>query len=746
MAEKVEGLSARLKFEGAAAILGMDRTSKAFKRLGDSAQTLGAGVQNVKKGFAGMGIAAAAVGVGIGASIKKFATFDGQMATVKAVLGEARRKDFPALTAEAEKLGATTKFTATQAAEAMEELARAGLGPKKVLSSIGPVLAGAAADGIDLATAAKINVSAMAQFGLKASDSTRIMDTLAFVSRNTKSNMIALSEGMKFVGLKATAMKIPFEDTIASLGALNDVGLDATLAGTALKNMMVKMAANAKRGRIGIRGFNFAIKRTNDGQLDLNATMQDAVVQLAKIPGDMKRAQIATQLFGIRGESAFLAFKALTKVKTDILFKNLAKNAKGTAKEMARMQLDSLQGKFTLLSSAVDGFMTRIGRAFSPEVTGLANRLMGGLGKNSKEFISGLKEGIQGAKSIFSAFISTLKGAGRFVHGLLGPLSPFGADGAGVKGFTSLAVKAAAFGLSIKLVTKLLGRMASVAKGSFQIIKGSLGFLKVGAGGLMGFLTKKFPALTKVLPRGLDKLAKGVGAIEKITAQPVRVVNFDEAGGIGGGAGGVGGGAGAGAGQAAAGGGFFTKAINAKSIGGIAKIAGGVAVAGTVGWQIGRGIAKALGTDKKLADAGVKSMLKMTGREELNKSISQQRATLSGFRQIAAFRKLRQSGIEDVRRGDKKQAITRELVRARVLGTLKGRSQEEIALVMKQMLPALQQFKTAADVIKEGRPLEVIVKVDGREIGKAAATAKDEAAARGAKPSATPKRLRSKSR
>lgn len=563
-----ETLTAKLQFQGDRAISGMRRASGAFSKMQAHARMAKEGVQNLKKGFAGFNIVMAGVAAGVAASVKKFADFDGQMGAVKAVLGKEAAPEFENLERLAEKLGATTEFTATQSAEAMESLARAGFKTNQIMSAVPEVLAAASAESMDLGTAADIVASNIKAFHLEASDAARVADTLAFVSSKTNTNMVGLQEGMKFVAPVAKQMGIQIEDTAAALGVLADVGLKGTLAGTGLKNALLKISKVAKGGKVPIGKYSAEIVKTASGGIDLSKTMFNVTAALQKIKEPTARAQAAMKLLGLRGMGSAAAFDALGKNQELVnkLFVKMRERAKGTAKTMAEMRLDTLKGDFKLLESAVASFMTTIGRLvrdfIRPFIRGgegitktigdagkAITKMWGakgelgrafmeqdlitqGANKTIVEFARGFVEGIKSAKNIFGIFVDALKLAWKPVKALFAPLGLLGSGGSGVKGVTKLAIQAVAIGVAIKTATSLFSRFATVVKGSVNIIKGALGGIKGAVTGTVNLLATKFPKLAKVLPPGMRKLTGAVAAAEKITAQPVRIVNFDEMVGV----------------------------------------------------------------------------------------------------------------------------------------------------------------------------------------------------------------------
>lgn len=339
------------------------RLSVASKAL----RSFGRGLAKAGKliGVAAGGAGISALTAAIGFSIKKFTDFSGAMGALKAKLGQEAAPAFGMLESKAKELGMTTQFTAIQAADAMKTLATAGFKPLEIISSIGPVLNAAAAEEMNLATAADIVASNIRAFRLEAEDATRVADVLAFVSSKTNTSMTALQEGMKFAAPVAKEMNVSFEDTAATLGLLADIGIKGTLSGTAFKNAMLKMAKGAKHGKIALGRFNAEVVKNEEGGIDVRKTMLNMGKALEHIQDPMERGKALMKALGLRGIALPGAFKAALKdtAKMSQLFENLATNADGAAKKMAKMRLDNIKGDFVKLSSAIEGAAIGLGGA-----------------------------------------------------------------------------------------------------------------------------------------------------------------------------------------------------------------------------------------------------------------------------------------------------------------------------------------------------------------------------------------------
>lgn len=789
MPERV-GLFAQLKFNADSAVNNMRKASGAMSGLSKHTNRMKAGMKQMRTGFATMAIPAGLVAAATGLAVKKFSDFSGQMGALKSVVVASGQKWLPEMESAAKRLGATTAFTAIQAGQAMENLARSGMTQTQVLAAIGPTLQAAAADGLDLAAAAGIVSKNLARFGMEAGEAKTVADQLAYVSAKTNTNMSQLEEGLKFMGPTARDLGIDLADTAAGLGALADVGLQATLGGTALKNAMLKIAAASKKGKFAVAGQKVEIVKTNTGALDMLGTFQNLIKRLKDIPDKTERAAISMKVLGLRGLGAKTAFEALSDTKINALFGDLKKNADGTitrlggvkknaigvAKTMADIRLATMAGKFTILKSAVEGVTIAFGEAVSKSlgVGGGVEGITKALGEAAAAFEYFAKAGkgsldssIKGVPGVRDSILQTVQGilkglrdVGKVIGTVFGAFGKLAGVASGTGGMTRLITTvvglAAAFApvaLAIKGVTSLFKGFAQVAIGAGKVVAGALGAAAKVGGGMLA----KIPGVAKMLPGIAGKLGRAVGAVESITAAPVRVTNFHEMGGVGGLGGGLGGlgGAGAGAGKAAAGLGSKLRAIGQMNVGaafgavargawGAAKAlpgmvakfgpaAAGLAAAGAAGYAFGTWLDKKLGISDYLAD----SMWKLFNRTEHLASQARVRAheqdvTIRNANKMASqLVKFARAGQQiQTKAGGPKQAVTRKLAEERIRKFLTsknvGKTQEEANRILAGMESTLRG-------IRDQPPVKLEVKLDGKVIAAATAKKRTENAARSGK-------------
>jgi len=742
------GLAGKLSFFGDQAISSMAKVKSAFSGMRGQVSKVKEGLGDINKGFSGVGYAATALQGGVVYSVKKLADFEGQMGAVKSVLGKAQSEYFPALEAEAMKLGATTTFTAKEAAEAMENLARAGYGPTEILQAIGPVLDAAAAEGMDLATAAEIVAANMKAFGLEAKDSTHIADVLAYVSAQTATSIVDLQEGLKFAAPVARTANVSLEQTASILGVLSDIKLTGSLGGTAFKNAIIQMARQAKNGVVPVGDLYAKIEYGSNGMMDAQKTFMNMVKAISTIKDPMERVNVGMDLLGIRGQGVATAMEAMRPELAEKLFDKMEKGITGTSREMARMRLDNLQGDFVRLTSAVDGATITLGKHFRPIVETLAKRLtsftsdisavftamreakgvedltkkLRGLDATAVQVVTGFKEGWESAKGIITWIAGAFGTIGRMITGMLNPIDTAfdpGSGGIGIKNLIKIGMQVGAIGLSFRFLGKAISSVTHIATGTFKVFSGVLGGLKTGVVGILSKLTTKFPMLSK-LAGPISKLGGAVGTLEKVTAQPVRIVNWDEAGGLGGAPRLPGQpppipGAGAMPGAPAALGKFGTA---------MSWVAG-ITAAGVAGFELGTALDQWFGLSDKLSDKLMEGAREASAARVKAHGASLQYKDMEAMAvQLETFRR---KGIMIEKEAGVGRAITQEVITEKLMKYATGKNVGmEKAVAMDLINKILTQLPQKVAEGMKGAKVEATLNIDGRPVAKSVATSEQE--------------------
>ena len=259
--------------------------------------------------------------------------FEQANADLASVLGTTR-SGVSALTADAERLGASTAFTATEVAQLQKEFAKLGFSQAQILDTTEATLNLAAATGTDLARAAEVAGSTVNAFGLKASETGHITDVMAKSFSSTALDMEAFAETMKLAGPIAKNTGVSLEQATSAAGALANAGIKGSLAGTALKNIFSELIKDGK---------------------PLEESLRDIKAQLDGASTDAEKLAIAEGLVGERSKAALLILT--DQIDTLDTLTTSFSNADGAAKDMADTQLDTLGGSLKILSSAWDGFI-----------------------------------------------------------------------------------------------------------------------------------------------------------------------------------------------------------------------------------------------------------------------------------------------------------------------------------------------------------------------------------------------------
>lgn len=270
------------------------------------------------------------------------------------------RKQIAPLEEQALALGRTTKFTATQAANAMEVLARAGFKANEILQATPAVLSAAAASGLEIAEVADHVSNVLKGMGIATSDAARVADVLALASARTNSSIGSLGESMKNVASTARSLGIPLEEVVASIALMQDVGLDASVAGTAFNTMLTKMAAPTTAISRKMRRFGITFKDAKGDMLPLQKVLEQLSIASKKAGGNFDKVAFLAELVGLRGAKAASNLAVLFETgKIEKLVKEL-ENARGVADKMARIKMNTVTGSMLRLGSAVDAVKVKI--------------------------------------------------------------------------------------------------------------------------------------------------------------------------------------------------------------------------------------------------------------------------------------------------------------------------------------------------------------------------------------------------
>lgn len=297
------------------------------------------------------GAATAVVGIGT-AAVKAGATFEASMSKVEAISG-ATGTELTALTDKAKEMGAKTKFSAAESADAFSYMAMAGWKTADMLSGIEGIMNLAAASGEDLATTSDIVTDALTAFGMQASDATHFADVLARAASNSNTNVGLMGETFKYVAPVAGALGYSAEDCATAIGLMANSGIKASQAGTALRSIFTRMAKPTKEVQGAMDTLKISLTNSNGSMKSLNEIMVDLRKGFAGLTADQK-AQMAATLGGQEAMTGLLAIVNASDDDFASLSGSIA-NCDGAAAEMAETMNDNLQGQITILKSGLEG-------------------------------------------------------------------------------------------------------------------------------------------------------------------------------------------------------------------------------------------------------------------------------------------------------------------------------------------------------------------------------------------------------
>lgn len=362
---------------------------RGFIKLDRAVSKMATGIKRMARTGA---VAFVAMGFALKNLLTSGAAFEQAITNVGAVSLRTRDQIKP-LEQLALKLGKTTKFTATQSANAMEIMARAGFTVNEILSATPAVLAAAAASGLEIAEVAGVVSNALKGMGLEASQAGEVADVLALASAKTNSTIGSLGESLKNVASTARQLDIPLTETVATIALLQDVGLDASVAGSAFNVMLTKMAAPTVGMQKKMKKLGITFKDVVTGDmLPLRKVLEQLNVASAKVGGNFDKVAFLAELVGLRGQKAAANLgKLFEEGKLDKLVEQL-ENAKGSAKAMAKIKMDTVSGSFLLLESAVDAVKTKIFNLQSGPLKKLIDRMRTWLGENENIIASKIGE------------------------------------------------------------------------------------------------------------------------------------------------------------------------------------------------------------------------------------------------------------------------------------------------------------------------------------------------------------------
>ncbi len=303
------------------------------------------------------------VSVGLKDTIDTYKGFESAMSQVKAISG-ATESQFEQLTEKAKEMGAKTKFTAEEAADAFNYMAMAGWKSADMLNGIEGIMNLAAASGEDLATTSDIVTDALTAFGLTAGDADHFADVLAAASSNSNTNVGMMGETFKYVAAMAGTLGYSIEDTALAIGLMANAGIKSSQAGTELNSIFTRLSVNTSHARDTLEGLGIAFFDSNGKARPFKNVLDELRVAMKGLT-DQEKTEIANTIAGQRAQAGLLSMINASEADYEKLTEAV-NNADGASSRMANTMLDNVSGSFTLLQSAADGAKIALGERLAP--------------------------------------------------------------------------------------------------------------------------------------------------------------------------------------------------------------------------------------------------------------------------------------------------------------------------------------------------------------------------------------------
>ena len=434
----------RLQEEAAStsvALAKIDEAGKKMEAFGDSVTSAGQKIMPASMAVAGFGAAA----------VKTAADFDSGMSKVAAISG-ATGDDLDALRDKAREMGAKTKFSASEAAAAMEYMAMAGWKTEDMLGGIEGIMSLAAASGEDLATTSDIVTDALTAFGLSAQDSGHFADILAAASSNANTNVRMMGETFKYCAPIAGALGFSAEDVAEAIGLMANAGIKSTQAGTALRTIMNNLSGEVKITGAALGEVTIATTNADGSMRDLSDILADCRGAFSQL-SESERAQAAEALVGKNAMSGFLALmnaapEDIEKLSTAI------DNCDGTAAQMAETMQDNLAGQLTILKSQLEELAISFGEMLMPAIRAIVSRIQAFVDK-----LNGMSESQRKAILTIGLIVAALGPLLVIIGTLISKV------GAAMQGFVKLATGIKKLGVAVKAGSGIFGKLGAALGG-----------------------------------------------------------------------------------------------------------------------------------------------------------------------------------------------------------------------------------------------------------------------------------------
>ena len=423
----------------------ISKVGKDFEGL----KSLGNGISSVGKALTA-GLTLPIVGIGV-ASTKTASDFQGAMKEVSAISG-ATGKDLDSLSNLAKEMGSTTKFSASESAEALKYMGMAGWKTQDMMAGLPSILNLASAGGTDLALTSDIVTDGLTAMGMSANDAGKFADIMASTCSNANTNIELMGETLKYVGPVAGALGIEMDDLSVAIGLMGNAGLKGSNAGTSLRAGLTNLVKPTKQMQKAMTEYGVELVKNADGSINLMGTMEN----LRSTLGGLDQATQAQALATIFGKEAMSGWASIVNA-SEADFNKLTdaiNNSEGSAKKMADTMLEGSQGAIVEMKSALEGVAITIGERLTP-------------------FLEKLADGVSKVCQWFQSLSPTTQTIIMVIAGLVAVVGPLLIlIGTGITLFATLSTVAGALGVTLGTVVGAIGSVIGIITGVIGAIGG----------------------------------------------------------------------------------------------------------------------------------------------------------------------------------------------------------------------------------------------------------------------------------
>lgn len=371
----------------------LDKLVGGLKQAGEIAgKTLVAGLKAAAAAMAAIGAGAVATGKWIKDSLNVYADYEDSMKQVQATMGLTGvegEEAFKKLSEAAKEAGASTRFSASESADALNYLALAGYDAEQAIDALPGVLTLAAAGGMDLAKASDLVTDSMAALGLEISDMDSYMDMMARTSQKSNTDVQQLGEGILVAGATMKNAGQELDTLNVMLGVLANRGIKGSEGGTKLRNVIMSLTSPTSAAAKELDSLGISVTDSSGNIREMNEIFEDLNEKLGGL-SESDKMNALSNIFNKQDLAAVNALLSGTGDEMNNLYNELA-NAEGAALQMSETMESGLAGSVRSLKSAYEGLQITIGEQFSD----MAGEVVGDVTSLVRDVTAILNDGFQ---------------------------------------------------------------------------------------------------------------------------------------------------------------------------------------------------------------------------------------------------------------------------------------------------------------------------------------------------------------